>query len=161
MNPGRRAAVEPCAATRRPNEARARRCAAPYQRVPARYLGPSGGGSTRRRRHPFSPRLPVNDVTLAARLAMCEAEISHLRARLKRTAAVAVAVAGAGGFALVGAAVVTGFASGAAGPAGATRAADSLRVRELVVVDAAGTVRARVGGDLPDAVDPDGALRAE
>ena len=106
--------------------------------------------------------------SLAARLAACEAELTRLRggqrARRRREW---LAGAAAGGLALLGALAVTGFARGGLAPASGARAragaldADTLRVRELVVrelvvVDAAGTVRARVGGDLPDAVDASG-----
>lgn len=92
----------------------------------------------------------MDDDTLTARLAACEVQITRLHRQQRRTLA-----AVGGGLALLGAAAVTGFTRRGV-PARATLAMDSLRVRDLVVVDAAGTVRARVGGDLPDAVAANG-----
>jgi hypothetical protein len=48
--------------------------------------------------------------------------------------------------------VIAAFIAGCATTRNANPVADSLRVRELVVVDAKGVVRARIGGDLPDAI---------
>lgn len=77
---------------------------------------------------------------LEARLIACEHQIT----RLRRMLGLAVACLG-----VAGAAVVTGFR---VPTAPATAPLDSLRVQQLIVVDTDGTVRARVGAHLPDAV---------
>jgi hypothetical protein len=79
-----------------------------------------------------------------ARLAACERELSHLR----RPLGVATGL-----LACAGLLAITGFAGGRSSTASVLSAVtDSLRIRELIVVDDSGTVRARVGGNLPDAV---------
>ena len=82
-----------------------------------------------------------SDSQSVSRLATCESEI----ARLTRTIRVMTTL---GAVAMIVA--VTAF-SGARSPRTAL-SADTLRVREVAVVDAKGVVRARLGGDLPDAV---------
>lgn len=82
--------------------------------------------------------------SLEARLAACERELSHLR----RALGVATGL-----LAFAGALAISGFA----GRRNSTvpvpsPVMDSLRVRELIVLDDSGTVRTRVGGNLPDAV---------
>lgn len=77
-----------------------------------------------------------SEVDLRARLEESERAIRRLRAL----------VLGMLGVALV--TVLTGLAL----PQEGNGDGESLRVRELVVVDAAGVPRARLGGDLPDAV---------
>lgn len=83
----------------------------------------------------------MDDNAVAGRLAACERQIRSLRR--------ALAIAGC---LLIPYSVITlsGFARTGRG----TRApvVDSLRVRELTVIDNAGTVRTRIGGNLPDAV---------
>ena len=76
------------------------------------------------------------------RLAQCESEIARLTRLVRVTTTVSVV-------AIV--VVVGGFAA----PHSTAHAisADSLRVHEITVVDGRGTVRARIGGDLPDAVN--------
>ncbi|MDQ6770202.1 MAG: hypothetical protein M3Z54_09465 [Gemmatimonadota bacterium] len=83
----------------------------------------------------------MDDCALDARLAACERQIT----RLRRTLGFAGLALG-----LLGAAVLSGFTV----PVTPTTQAplDSLRVRQLIVVDTDGTVRARVGANLPDAV---------
>ena len=86
----------------------------------------------------------MDQATVVTRLADCARQIARLRTALS---------AAVGLLACVFALAITGFAHsrGLSNPSIVT-AADSLRVRELIVVDDAGTVRARVGGNLPDAV---------
>ena len=82
----------------------------------------------------------MDDQTLAARLLACENQITRLRRTL------ALVVLSLGG---LGAAALTGFSI----PSPPIQAPlDSLRVRQLIVVDTDGTVRARVGANLPDAM---------
>jgi hypothetical protein len=92
----------------------------------------------------------VDEHALSTRLEACEAQVTRLRR----------ALAGAGGgLVLLAGVVAAGFTRPGAPPAAPPSAGvdvDSLRVRELVVVDPSGTVRARVGGDLPDALTPGG-----
>jgi hypothetical protein len=82
--------------------------------------------------------------TVVTRLADCERQVARLRTAL---------CAAVGLLACVFALAITGFAhmGGRSDPKDVT-ITDSLRVRELIVVDGAGTVRARVGGNLPDPV---------
>jgi hypothetical protein len=77
------------------------------------------------------------------RIAACERQIAHLRRALGIVTGV---------LACAGALAITGFAGRGGAEAPPATVADSLRVRELIVVDDSGTVRARVGGNLPDAV---------
>lgn len=83
----------------------------------------------------------MDDGALDARIVACERQI----ARLRRTLGLAGLALG-----LLGAVVLSGFT----GPVAPTMVAplDSLRVGQLIVVDTSGTVRVRVGADLPDAV---------
>lgn len=86
----------------------------------------------------------MHDPAVDARLATCERHIRGLRRSLAFTT---------GLLACGGALAITGFAGrGTASPSGSLTTTDSLRVRELIVVDDSGTVRARVGGNLPDAI---------
>lgn len=86
----------------------------------------------------------MDQATVVTRLADCERQIARLRTTLS-AAAILLACAGA--------LAVTGFARSGGQPDPTMAAAlDSVRVRELIVVDDAGTVRARLGGNLPDAV---------
>ena len=86
----------------------------------------------------------MHDPAVDARLATCERQIRALRRALGFTT---------GLLACGGALAVTGFAGrGSAAPSESPTSTDSLRVRELIVVDDSGTVRARVGGNLPDAI---------
>lgn len=80
--------------------------------------------------------------TLDARLAACERQIRHLRRALGLTTSL---------LGCAGLLAMTGFAGRGRG-ATQPPVVDSLQVRQLLVVDDAGTVRARVGGNLPDAV---------
>lgn len=81
---------------------------------------------------------------LDIRLAACERHIRMLRRALGISTSL---LAGAAFLA------ITGFAARSdASNRKSPTTADSLRVRELIVVDDSGTVRARVGGNLPDAV---------
>jgi hypothetical protein len=83
---------------------------------------------------------PAVDVRLAA----CERQIRALRRALAFTA---------GLLACAGVLVLVGFAGRESiVPLASPTTTDSLRVRELIVVDDSGTVRARVGGNLPDAI---------
>lgn len=78
---------------------------------------------------------------LEERVRLCEEENTRLRKRLtvqNRVWLAALLLVGAGG----------AIASGSLKQA----IFDSVRAKEVVVVDANGTVRARLGGDLPDAV---------
>lgn len=80
--------------------------------------------------------------TLEERVVACETANARLRALLYGQSALwIVALALTGGLALAG--------------SSATPSA-SIRAKEVTVVDAQGTVRARLGGDLPDAVLADG-----
>jgi hypothetical protein len=81
------------------------------------------------------------DVQGISRLAQCEAEIARLKnvTRVMTTLGVAAMIGAATAF--------TGSRSSQVALAG-----DTLSVREIAVVDAQGVVRARLGGDLPDAV---------
>jgi hypothetical protein len=86
----------------------------------------------------------VDHATVVTRLAHCERQIARLQTAL---------CAAVGVLACVFALAVTGFAhAGGQSDRMNVTATDSLRVRELIVVDDAGTVRARVGGNLPDPV---------
>lgn len=85
----------------------------------------------------------MDHLTVDARLAACERQLSHLR----RALGVATGL-----LACAGALAITGFAGRSPAVPGPSIVTDSLRVRELIVVDDSGTVRARVGGNLPDAV---------
>lgn len=83
----------------------------------------------------------MHEADSAARLVQCESEIIRLRrmVRLTTTLGVAAMISVLAGFVLPRSPVAGTYA-------------DSLRVRELAVVDAHGVVRARLGGNLPDAV---------
>ena len=82
--------------------------------------------------------------SLSSRLATCERQIRMLRRALVMCTSL---LAGAAFLA------ITGFAAGSdASKRESPTTVDSLRVHELIVVDDSGTVRARVGGNLPDAV---------
>lgn len=83
----------------------------------------------------------MDDTMLAARLAACEGQITRLRRTLGTAGAALVLVC----------AVALGGFTKSPRLAGAPPL-ESLRVHELLVVDRNGTVRARVGGNLPDAV---------
>lgn len=86
----------------------------------------------------------MEHVTLEIRLAACERHIRHLRRALRVATGLLLCT---------GALAFTGFAVGRASTvAGNSAATDSMRVRELIVVDDSGTVRARIGGNLPDAI---------
>lgn len=86
----------------------------------------------------------MEHVSAHARIAACERELSFLR----RALSVAT-----GFLVCAGALAVAGFTSGRGSRSGGTLAyADSLRVRELIIVDDSGTIRARIGGNLPDAI---------
>lgn len=89
--------------------------------------------------------MECSDSGSGSRLAKCESEI----VRLARTIRV---MTGLGAMAMI--VVMTAF-TGPRSPQTAPPA-DTLRVREIAVVDARGVVRARLGGDLPDAVGPSG-----
>ncbi len=75
------------------------------------------------------------------RLAQCESEITHLRKAVRVTTTL-------GATAMM--VVLAGFAVPRA--AKTASSADTLQVREVTVVDEKGVVRARLGGDLPDAI---------
>ncbi|WP_028101795.1 hypothetical protein [Pseudoduganella violaceinigra] len=79
--------------------------------------------------------------SIEERLAALEQENASLRKRISRQSAAWLfsVLALAGGVAVAGAAVQDAVF-------------DSIRAKELVVVDSKGTVRARVGGDLPNGV---------
>lgn len=77
---------------------------------------------------------------LDARLAGCERQIRGLRRALVIATSLAAGFAGS---------ILTGFSGAGRISAAAAVDADSLRVHELVVVDSAGVVRARIGGNLP------------
>jgi hypothetical protein len=82
----------------------------------------------------------MQDTNAAPRLAQCEREIARLRTTARVTAAIS---------AMAVVALLAGFTA----PRTSTTviAADTLRVSEVTVVDEHGVVRARLGGNLPDA----------
>ena len=83
------------------------------------------------------------DEHLSTRLAACERELRSLKHALGMSVSLL-----AGGIFLG----ITGFRTlSATSRLSAAGIADSVLVRELIVVDDSGTVRARVGGNLPDA----------
>ena len=88
----------------------------------------------------------MDDQALAARLDGCERQIHSLRRALAATSSLV---------ALGGVLALTGFSR--SGGAAAAIGADSLRVHELIVVDSAGVVRTRIGGNLPSAQRGDNA----
>lgn len=85
----------------------------------------------------------MDQSAINTRLAACECQIAHLR----RALGIATGL-----LACVGVLAITGFAGWRGDATRPAVVADSLLVRELIVVDDSGTVRARVGGNLPDAV---------
>jgi len=83
----------------------------------------------------------MDEANLTIRLAACEGQIRTLR----RTATITTSL-----LVLSSSSLFSAFEHPS--PAATPFAADSLRVQELIVVDTAGVVRARIGGNLPDAV---------
>jgi len=83
----------------------------------------------------------MDDNAVAARLAVCEGQLRALRRALAIAGCLLV---------LCSVVALSGFARISRGPEASI--VDSLRVRELTVIDNAGTVRTRIGGNLPDAV---------
>lgn len=89
----------------------------------------------------------MDEANLVARIAACENQLRRTRQFAMLGVITAVALG-----ALTLAAFRGSTSSAGTRPSFGALPIDSLRVREVVIVDPAGTVRARLGGHLPDAV---------